>query len=282
MGSGAGGLLGRLEGYALVLLTRRRSGSNRLRRLQRLHLTAYRSNGKCVLKADVWAWSRAYGSGMEAEDRNVDGNSRLTALLGATVLPLFIAAWLLGKAGGTSLVTAHIVVSLVLAAPLVAKLSSVTYRMASYYRGVRAYRHRGRPANHLRLLGGVLGVSVLTLLGSGLVLLLGPASVYETAKSVHSVAAWLALVAVLVHLAAHARETRRLVSAEMRSAALRPAGLGRRLATVATALLCGAILAAVLFEPATHLHQQHQVRAGSAMPALPTRALNPSVSPLRK
>ncbi len=191
---------------------------------------------------------------MQDQKRNVDGNSRLTALLGATVLPAFFAAWLVGKVGGPPLATAHIVIALILAAPLAAKLTTVTYRMVSYYRGVGAYRRRGRPANRLRLLGATLGSSMLVVFASGLVLMFGPASAYVTAKSVHSVAAWLALVAIGLHLAAHGAQTRRLVAAEMRPAAGRPRGFGHRLATVGTTVLCGAILAVALFQQASHVH----------------------------
>lgn len=201
-------------------------------------------------------------------DSRVDGNSRLTALLGAIVLPLFVAAWLVGKVGGLPLLTTHIVLGLILTAPLAAKLASVSYRMVSYYRGVTAYRRRGRPANHLRLLGGVLGACTLAVLASGLVLLFGPAPTYSAAKSVHSVSAWIALLALALHLVGHLPETVRLIAGEARANARTRTAARRRLAVVTAALLCGGLLAAGLFQQASrarhHFHPTHTPAVHSA------------------
>lgn len=193
-----------------------------------------------------------------------DNNRRLTAVLGAIVLPLFFASWLTGKVGGPALLVVHVAVALLLTAPLLAKLTNVTYRMVSYYRGVVTYRRAGRPANRLRLLGATLGGSVVLLLGSGLALLVVPASMYPAVKSLHSVSAWLAMVAVLLHLVAHLPETRSLVANDLRSVRSKGSASRVRLAMVAATLLSGAVLAAGLLQQAGHVHSEYY---GSRRPA---------------
>lgn len=198
---------------------------------------------------------------MQREKGDADGNSRLTALLGATVLPLFFAAWLSGKLGGPSLITAHITISLLFLAPMAAKLVTVTYRMVSYYRGVGAYRRRGRPAGRLRLLGAALGVAVVVMLASGLVMLVGPVSAYRAAKSIHSLSAWIAIVALALHLVWHLRETRHLVVADLRSGSPQADSRRLRLAAVGAVVLVGAILALALFQQASTIRQRARVAA---------------------
>ena len=90
--------------------------------------------------------------------RNLDGNSRLTAIVGIVISPLFAVAFITGKLAAGGALEVHVAIGLVLAAPVGVKLASVTYRMVSYYPGVAAYRVRGRPSNRRRLMGGALGV----------------------------------------------------------------------------------------------------------------------------
>lgn len=148
--------------------------------------------------------------------RNVEGNSRLTAIVGIVILPLFVVAFITGKLATSGALDVHVAIGLVVAAPISVKLASVTYRMASYYRGIAAYRHRGRPSNPRRLLGGALSVVIVLLLASGLVLIVGPSWAHRPALSIHKVTSYAAVLAVALHLIAHLKAAVALATAELR------------------------------------------------------------------
>src|ERR1700756_4205176 len=123
--------------------------------------------------------------------RNADGNTKLTGISASFVLALMLLEVVTVMLGVTRVITLHIAAGLVLIGPMLVKLGSVTYRMASYYRGVSEYRRSGKPAAGLRLLGGSLAVLGRLLLGSGLVLVVGPSALHSTARSIHIATAYL-------------------------------------------------------------------------------------------
>jgi len=177
---------------------------------------------------------------------NVDGNSRLTAIVGTVILPIFVAAFITGKLAASGALSAHVAIGLVIAAPIAVKLASVTYRMVSYYRGVPAYRRRGRPSSPLRLLGGALGAVTMLLVVSGLVLAVGPSSAHQVALSIHKLTSYAAVLALALHLIAHLRAAVRLTTAELRPHVLRVPGRRARLALLSASLVTGALLAVML------------------------------------
>jgi hypothetical protein len=216
-------------------------------RKSNLALTSTRSAGaRTHIAATTPDTRRDPAAPRRQRTHNVDGNSRLTAIVGIIILPLFLAAFVCGKLAAGGALDVHVAIGLVLAAPIAVKLASVTYRMVSYYRGVAAYRQRGRPSNPRRLLGGALGVIIVLLLGSGLVLIVGPSSAHRTALSIHKVTSYAAVLAVALHLIVHLRAALVLATAELRRHVLKAPGRRARWALVSASLLTGAVLAVML------------------------------------
>jgi hypothetical protein len=207
---------------------------------------------EAVSPADRAGW-RAAAPGGPA------GNARLTALTGLLLLALFavqgVTVLFIGQ-----LLWLHLFVGLLLAGPVVLKLSSAGYRMARYYTGSPAYRAQGAPALALRGLAPVLVLCTAGLFATGLtLLLLGPAA-RQPVLLLHQVFffCWLAVVGlhVIGHLPDILHALHRLGPARRLHAALprmltamshptprRPAGAGARSLALAGSLLAGAVLA---------------------------------------
>ena len=169
----------------------------------------------------------------------VEANSRFTAVLGAVltvVLVVEVATVVLGVRG---LLGLHVVAGFILAALVVPKLATTGIRMVKYYRHDDAFVAQGPPAPLLRILGPLMAVVTVALLGSGMAALLGPSSLQGAAKSIHTLCFWLFLLLVIVHTAAHLRESARSTLADARRS---PAVTGRRTrwGTVIAAMLIGA------------------------------------------
>jgi len=168
----------------------------------------------------------------------VEANTRFTAVLGAVltvVLAVELATVVLGVRG---LLGLHVVAGFILAALVVPKLATTGRRMVKYYRHDDAFVAAGPPAPLLRILGPLMAVVTVALLGSGMAALLGPSSLQGDAKSIHMLCFWLFLLLVIVHTAAHLRESARSTLADVRRS---PAVTGRRTrwATVAAAMIIG-------------------------------------------
>jgi type IV secretory pathway TrbD component len=102
------------------------------------------------------------------------GNARLTAWLGVLLLVLFLAelATLLDVVG---LLSWHIVIGVLLIPPALTKTASTGWRIVRYYTRHEAYRRAGPPPMPLRVLGPLVVLSTLSVLGTGLALVvIGP------------------------------------------------------------------------------------------------------------
>jgi hypothetical protein len=99
------------------------------------------------------------------------GNARLTAWTGLLFLVLSLAelATLLDVGG---LISWHIVIGTLLVPPALLKTASTGWRIMRYYRRNLCYRQAGPPPLLLRILGPGVVVSTLSLLASGLILVL--------------------------------------------------------------------------------------------------------------
>jgi hypothetical protein len=181
--------------------------------------------------------------------------------MGSLILPLFVVAFLTVLQAKSGLLSVHVAVGLVLAAVVGVKLSSVIYRMLAYYRGVTPYRHRGKPASSYRLLGGTLGVLMVLLLGSGLVLLVGPSSAHAAALQIHKLSGYLTVIPIALHLVAHLREALLLGTGDLRRRALTVPGATARWALLAGALVLGGAMAVVLTGHASTYSQRYYPRA---------------------
>jgi hypothetical protein len=178
--------------------------------------------------------------------RNPDGNSRLTGISASFVLPLVLIEVVTVALGVRSVINLHLAVGLALLGPVLLKLASVTYRMASYYRGASGYAQRGKPAVGLRLLGGALALSFLLMLASGLALIVGPSGVHSAARSTHVVSAYVVVLLMIGHLAVHLRPAARLASADIRPRTPKVQGARSRWLALLVSLTLGGVLALLL------------------------------------
>jgi hypothetical protein len=142
-----------------------------------------------------------------------EGNARLTASTSAVLLALLGIEVSTVLIGVKSHLTLHVVAGLILVPPLTIKIASVSWRFIRYYRHDAKYQRKGPPAPVLRILGPVLLIVTLVLFVSGITLLLAPSAfggprggMYKT----HAASFYIWMLLILVHLAGHARDLRRL------------------------------------------------------------------------
>jgi hypothetical protein len=138
----------------------------------------------------------------------VEANARLT---GATAAVLLV---LLSIEGFTimrifPLLSIHVFVGMLLIPIVLVKIGSVLWRFAKYYLGDPEYRRRGPPAPLLRLLGPVVIVLTLTLLVSGVALLLvaHDGAARDDLLRVHQVSFVLWFMVMVAHVLGHILDT---------------------------------------------------------------------------
>lgn len=175
----------------------------------------------------------------------VHGNERLTA---ATAAVLFV---LLAAEGVTivflrPLLTAHVFIGVLLIPPVLLKIGSTSYRAASYYRRRPAYRSRGAPHPVLRWTGPLVVASTVTVLASGVALVLVPPGRAGLLVGLHkgSFVGWFGLMTV--HVLGHLRQTAVLTREEWLTPAdqsARVAGRATRRLVLAAALAVGLVVA---------------------------------------
>ena len=174
-------------------------------------------------------------------------NGRLTALTGVVLLVLFAAEIATAVLGVRHVLTAHVVIGYLLAPPVLVKLGSTGWRIAKYYRGDPAYRHRGAPRPYLRLLGPVIAALTVALVGSGIMTYAGPHSLHALSLGVHKVSFYLWSEAVVAHVVPHFLEAVSQAAADLLGrAGARVRGAAARRALVLGALALGTLLAVAL------------------------------------
>ena len=181
-----------------------------------------------------------------------EGNEILTSA-SAVVLVLLLVAEGITIVHMHGLLSAHMFIGLVLIPPVLLKLGSTGYRMASYYAGSRAYRLKGPPLLPLRLMAPVLVASTIAVLASG-VLLLAVGHKSSTALTIHKLSFIVFGIVLVVHFLAYVPRVARSLRADW-GAARRHAvpGAGARAMLVAAAVGGGAALALALL-PAIHAY----------------------------
>lgn len=103
------------------------------------------------------------------------GNRELTALTGVVLLVLLAVLGVTILRIG-QLLWLHLYVGLVLIGPVTLKLASTGYRFVRYYARSDAYRRQGPPPLVLRMIGPLVVLTTVSVLATGVVLLLlGPA-----------------------------------------------------------------------------------------------------------
>jgi hypothetical protein len=180
------------------------------------------------------------------------GNERLTALVRFVLLVLIIVE-LVTSAVLRSWLPTHTFVGVLLAGPLLVKMSSTGWRFLRYYTRAPAYVRRGPPPLVLRVLGPLLLVTTLVMIGSGIGLVVtGPLQPFLLVH-VFSALVWLPLMAV--HSLAHWSQVPRRLADDWRDerGSRSQVGRGLRLGVNLGALLLGVIVAVLLFPAATSL-----------------------------
>jgi hypothetical protein len=175
-----------------------------------------------------------------------EGNARLTA---STAAVLFV---LLAAEGMTilqvhRLITPHVFIGMLLVPPILLKIGSTFWKFARYYLGDPAYRQKGPPLLALRLLGPLVVIFTLTVIGSGIALLLGPFSWRSSALLVHKASFILWLGVLTLHVLGHLLDTARLAPRDwLRHTRHQVDGAGARQWSIAISIACGLILAVVV------------------------------------
>jgi hypothetical protein len=173
------------------------------------------------------------------------GNEILTSMA-AVVLVVLLVAEGITIVHMRGLLSAHMFIGLVLIPPVMVKLGSTGYRMASYYASSPAYRRAGPPRLPLRLMAPILVASTIALLASGVVLL-AAGHKSSTVLTIHKLSFIVFGVVVAVHFLAYIAQVVHSVRSDW-SASRRHAvpGAGARAMLVAAALGGGAALALAL------------------------------------
>jgi hypothetical protein len=177
---------------------------------------------------------------VSAEDDGVEGNARITAVLGVILVVAFVAE-LVTVLSVNELFTWHVFIGLFIVPVVCVKLATTGYRFYNYYKGTPPYRRKGAPHPILRISAPLLVLSTVLLLVAGIVALaVGPRH-SDTWITIHqgSAIAWVTLV--VVHLIGHALETWRLTNAEVRANPPLPRR-GARTTVVAAGLVVGLLL----------------------------------------
>ncbi len=195
-----------------------------------------------------------------------EGNERLTVVTGALLIVLLAALGVTIVFIGR-LLWWHLFLGMALIGPVALKVGSTGYRFMRYYTVTPAYRRKGPPPPALRALGpALLGLTAIVLASGVALLLIGPSS-RGTLLLVHKASFICWVVVTAVHIAGHlpelvrfnwvSRQTRAELS-ELRAlvpgfggAAEPPVsgpipGTGGRWLSVATAVVLGLALAAIL------------------------------------
>ena len=190
--------------------------------------------------------SRADGTGDIDRTGGTEGNERLTAMTGAVLLALFAAE------GVTilsvhRLLTLHFFIGMLVAGPVLLKISSTGYRFARYYTGSIPYVRKGPPAPLLRLLGPVVVLTSCGVIGSGIMLAFaGPRP--GPWLFLHKAFFVLWFGAMTIHVVAYAPRLPRLLLGRRAQPgpgpAAAPGGAARYLAL--SAALAGGVLVAAL------------------------------------
>jgi hypothetical protein len=173
--------------------------------------------------------------------RNVVGNQRLTATLGALLL-LVLAAETLTLVSLGQLLAPHIVIGVLLIPLVIAKLATTGYRFLRYYTNDPAYRAKGPPPLFLRATAPFTALLTVAVLATGVLLILDGHSSGDLVF-IHKVSV-IALAAFIgIHVLGHLRELPSAAADWRRAApAAAVAGSSVRIFLIATVVAAGTVL----------------------------------------
>ena len=174
------------------------------------------------------------------EDSGVEGNARLTGVLGAVLL-VALAIEGVTVPSVRQMFTLHVFIGLFVIPLVCLKVATTGYRFFHYYRGTAAYRRKGPPHPILRISSPVVILATISLLGTGIVMLaVGPRH-SDTWLTLHQASFIVWVTVTAVHVLGHVRETWRLTTAEIRATPVVPRRAVRSV-VVACSLVVGLAL----------------------------------------
>ena len=178
-----------------------------------------------------------------------DGNARLTAGVGLTLLVLSGLELLTLLLGLQRFLSWHVFIGIVLIPPIALKLVATGWRFLRYYTRDAEYVRRGPPMILMRLLAPILVAATVLLFGSGIAMGFTHGGTLALARSVHGPASVVWSIALGIHVLAYLLRAVEHVGRRVRSAVY-----------PAAALVVGAVVA-VASLPAMHdwtrLHHDH-------------------------
>lgn len=192
-------------------------------------------------------------------------NERLTAIAGAVLFVLLIVEFVI-TANLHNLISVHIFVGVLLAGPLVVKMSSTGYRFMRYYAGSPAFVENGPPHWLLRLAAPFLVFLTVLVFISGFALAFSGPKHMGIFFKMHaaSVALWIPVVAV--HVYAHIRKVPQRVASDLKNHKdYHVPGRNGRLGVNIFALLVG-LIAAIVMMPVSSAWNHWQIPGGLPSP----------------
>jgi hypothetical protein len=183
---------------------------------------------------------------------NPDGNERLTAVAGLTLLVLSGVEYLTLLLGLQHFLSWHVFVGFVLLPPIALKLASTGWRFMRYYTRNEDYRVKGAPQTLMRLLAPLLVAFTVLLFGSGVAMGLVHGHALSLARRIHGPAAFCWTLLIGVHVLAYLRRAlwsaREEIAPRTRRAAVGAAG---RMLALGAAIAAGVVLGTATL-PAQH------------------------------
>lgn len=171
------------------------------------------------------------------EHDGVEGNARLTGVLGALLL-IALAVEGVTVVDVNAMFTLHVFIGLFVVPVVVLKTATTGYRFLNYYKGTAAYRRKGPPHPILRIAAPFAVASTVSLLTTGIIALaVGPRH-SDTWLNVHTASFIVWFIVMTAHVLGHALETWKLTTAEMRATPPTPRR-GVRVAIVSASLALG-------------------------------------------
>jgi hypothetical protein len=144
----------------------------------------------------------------------VEGNARLTGMSGA-VLFVLLAGEAVTILQVRQTISIHVFIGMLLVPFVLLKLASTTFRFGHYYRGSTEYVKRGPPPTILRMTGPLIGLSTLSVLGTGIALIaLGRSARWM--RDIHKVSFFAFGLFIAIHVLGHIRETPELAMADIK------------------------------------------------------------------
>jgi hypothetical protein len=189
-----------------------------------------------------------------------EGNEILTGATAVVLTVLLIAEGVTIVLIG-DLLSVHMFIGMALIPPVSLKLGSTGYRFARYYAGTPAYREKGPPPLLLRVLAPLLVITTITVLATGVVLLVsGRRS--DLVFNLHKVSFIVWGGCFAVHFLAHLPQTvRSLRTGWTRSSRRRIAGWELRLGVLIGSVGGGLALALAVLSLITAWHgERHHHR----------------------